>query len=41
MGLAEAVETEQEKRFGFRFADTRNDAQSMTVPVLFAQVRKD
>ena len=39
--LAEAVETEQEKRFGFRFADTLNDAQSMTVPVLFAQVRKD
>lgn len=41
MDLAEAVETEQEKQFGFRFADTLKDAQSMTVPVLFAQVRKD
>lgn len=41
MDLAEAVETQQEKQFAFRFADVPKDVQSMMVPVLFAQVRKD
>ncbi len=41
MDLVDAIEEEQKKQFGFGYAQSLNDIKSITVPVLFSQVRKD
>ncbi|MEC7872318.1 MAG: alpha/beta fold hydrolase [Candidatus Neomarinimicrobiota bacterium] len=41
MDLVDAVEAEQKKQFGFGYANSVEDIKSLTVPVLFSQVRKD
>jgi dienelactone hydrolase len=41
MDLVDAVEAKQKEQFGFGYAQSLTDIRSLTVPVLFAQVRKD
>ena len=41
MDLVDAVESEQKKQFGFGYANSVEDIKSLTVPILFSQVRKD
>lgn len=41
MDLVDAVEAKQKEQFGFGFAQSLTDIKSLTVPVLFTQVRKD
>ena len=41
MDLVDAVEAKQKEQFGFGFAQSLTDIKSLTVPVLFVQVRKD
>lgn len=41
MDLVDAVEAKQKELYGFGFALPLTDIKSITVPVLFAQVRKD
>ena len=41
MDLVDALQSQQEKNYGFGFADALKDVEYITVPTLFAQVRKD
>jgi dienelactone hydrolase len=41
MNLADKIEAKQKELVGYGFAQSVNDIKSLTVPVLFTQVRKD
>lgn len=41
MDLVDAVEAKQKEQFGFGYAQSLTDIKSLTVPILFTQVRKD